>query len=113
DTSVDAVMDNGRRTGHIASRRLARRNDRVHPRNQEVREPGVAALGGRIEDERKPIADELQKKPSQHFDVPARMPDADRMTARPTEAQPHKIAQAQPRDSLRMVRSKPGRSPAP
>ena len=90
EIDVDAVMDDGRRARHVSRRRLAGRDDRIHPRDQKVGEPSVASLRGRIEDERKPIADEVQNQPGQHFNVAARMPNAELMAAGRAEAQPQR-----------------------
>ena len=60
----------------------------------------------------KPIAEQVQEKSGEHLDIAARVPDADLAVRGRTEAQTHKVAEAQGRDALRLVRPAPRRTPA-
>ena len=112
EIDVDAVKDHRRRAPQKLRRDLARRDHRIHARDEKIGEPGFLALGGRIEDQRKAIAEQVQEKPGEHLDIAARVPDADLAVRRRTEAQTHKIAEAQGRDALRPIRPTPRRAPA-
>ena len=112
EIDVDAVKDHRRRAPQKLRRDLARRDHRVHSPDEKIGEPGFLALGGRIEDQRKSVAEQVQEKSGEHLDVAARVPDADLAVRRRTEAQTHKVAEAQGRDSLRLVRPAPCRTPA-
>ena len=54
-------MDDRRRAREIFRRSLAGRDHRVHPRDEKVGEPGLRALGGRIEDQRKAVAEKIKE----------------------------------------------------
>ena len=64
--------------------------------DEEVGVCRLSPLAGRVEDELEPPAKALEDKPSQHFRVAARMPDARRAARWMMEAQPQKIAEASP-----------------
>src|SRR5271166_2458209 len=69
----------------------------------------MAALGGGIEDQREAESQRLQDQTGQHFDIAARMPDAQPMAPGRFYAQIQEIAPAEPCYALRNVGSKPRR----
>ena len=112
EIDVDAVKDHRRRAPQKLRGHLARCDHRIHSADEEVGKPGFLALRGRIEDQRKAVAEQVQEKSGEHLDIAARVPDADLAVRGRTEAQAQKIAEAQGRDTLRLVRPTPRRAPA-
>ncbi len=67
EIDVDAVKDHSRRAPQKLRRDLARRDHRIHSADEEVGEPGFLALGGRIEDQRKAVAEQVQEQVRRAF----------------------------------------------
>ena len=106
------MKDHRRRATQKSRRGFARCDHRIHSPDEKIGEPGFLALGGRIEDQRKSVAEQVQEKSSEHLDIAARVPDADLAVCRTTEAQTHKVAKAQGRNALRPIGPAPRRAPA-
>ena len=105
-------MDDGGRALEILRRGLAGGDQPVHAGDQEVGEPGFRPLRGRIEDQRKAVAEEVEDKPGDHLDIAPRVPDADLPMGRRTEAQAQEVADGQAGDALGPIGSEPRRPPA-